>query len=118
MCKQIADVVMHARAKEQDILIVSTVQQACGFLETDEPMYRSFFVMHAVVAPPMHVWKPLFHIVVKQVMATWIFMRRNQNNNGLSSGDVTSKYSELMSPLAMMHLEAHNEYVQQSRLGT
>ncbi len=55
MCKQIADVVMHARAKEQDILIVSTVQQACGFLETDEPMYRSFFVMHAVVAPPMHV---------------------------------------------------------------
>ena len=56
---------MHACAKEQDVLIASTVQQGCCILDTDEPMREPFFVMHAVIVAFTHVCEPWFHVAVK-----------------------------------------------------
>ncbi len=70
LCKQFAAMVTHARAKEQNVLIVSTVQQGCCNLDTDEPMHQPFFVMLAVILAFTHVCEPLFHVVVKWVVVT------------------------------------------------
>ena len=58
LCKQFAEVVMHAPAQEQDVLTASIVQQGCCDPDTDEPMHRSFSVRHAVTTAFTHVCEP------------------------------------------------------------